>query len=347
MRLNYLPEHVDIIPINSRYQQTQILSQLRKFLDLDEIKQNHVFLEPKSVPQLQLRPHCVTFNTGKCIFWMFLTKSNNRQCTYLFDKSMHNFWLIKSRFAMDYYKGSLFEVNLFSIKNSSFDGDADTFEEHLLLSDRSKNHLLVLIHSMWLHSGRSLARTTTGSRHELTVETFKNSQYSFNNYDFIEYNFKPYFTYQYIESAWFDYRPQTNYSDEIHGLLFCPQEVGKGNRGWPVSYLLNVAENVKRPKRIVQITRTDQPINFLVRKTGNLDNYQLYLQDKDHQLKFVDIALINDLSTSKLLQNLLKMRSEAVFVCQYDHSFQKWKPVEISDREAPDILTQFSEKRTF
>jgi hypothetical protein len=338
-RLTRLPEHVDIVPVVVRIEQNLILSTIKKHLDLESIKQVNQHLEQSGLAFLQKRPHLVTFNTGKCLFWLFLTKRNNRQCAFLIDKQLSHMWLIKSQFASDYYRGTLFEVNVFQINNEVLNPDLTMLEEYLKMSQQSNRHLLILIQDVILCRGKTLLSMRLNSRYSSIIETFQSSQYQFQINDLFEFNFKPYFTYEHIESAWYDYRPRVNYLSEIQGILFRSIEPTSITNYW-----YNVNPNLKRPNRCVEIAHKEKSINLLVKKTNNLDNYQLYALDRDGNYKYIDIALINDLRTSKMLQQSLESAREKIFVCEFDDYFQKWKPLEPSQSEKPDVVLNFTEK---
>ena len=343
-RLNRPPENVDIIPIESRIEQNLILSDIKKIFDISlGVKSVNLHLDESHTSILQNKLHLVTFNTGKCPFWLYLINRNNRQCSFLIDKQLSNIWLIKSQFLPEFYtRGTLFEASLLQVEKEFVKVDL-MLEEQLSLSSRSPFHLVVLIHDTLVANGKNISSSQLDYRYNQTVEIFKKSQYSYQSYDYIEYNFKPYFKYHEIESAWYDYLPKVNYLLEVQGILFRP--IDNAKRQSP-NYYFNVDPDLKRPNKYVQINGETQTINLLVKKTDSLDTYHLYALDRDRNLKYIDIAVVNDIATSKMLQHVLSSKESAVFVCNYDEYFKKWKPIEVYQAESQDIICNFTEKLT-
>ena len=346
-QLTRLPDHVDVIPVNFRIEQNLIISDLKKIFDIENFKLQNNTLDKENLTVITKKPHLVTFNTGRPLFWLYLKKNNNRQVAFLIDKKLQNYWQIKSQFSPEYYKsGALFEVNLLKV-NNQYQQKYLTLEQQLNILNNNE-HFTILIHDIFMLNGKLLFGPSLGQRFNQIVEMFKNSCYQYNPCDLIEYQFKPYVQYQYLESLWFDYRPKTNYKKDIQGIIFCPIESSRNEPKW-TNYLYFINDNVKRPERHVTINCQSsifnkKTFNFLVKKTDKLDNYQLYANDCNQKLKYIDIALVNDLDTSRFLQDKMENTDSCIFVCEYDLFFKKWKPIQLSTKDNPDTIGNFVEK---
>lgn len=337
-----LPEHIDVIPINYRVEQNLIVSGIKKYFDLENYHYNNNTLDNNNLSVIIKRPYLITFNTGRQPYWLYFVKKNNHQVAYLIDKKLRNFWQIKSPFSPTYYqKGTLFEVCLLKVEDQ-IPSYLLTLKQQLHLMDRS-NHYLILIHDIVMLNGKNLTNVRLNDRYHQTIEMFKSSNYQYNPCDLIEYQFKPYVQYLYLESLWFDYRQQVNYLNDITGIILSPLETVLG--GNHTNYLYFINNNLKRPERVATINvKPSQNVNLLLKTTGQLDHYQLYAKDRHNNLKYIDIALVNDLITSRMLQSTMEGFETRVFSCQFDNDFKKWKPISLTDKEQPDIINQLTEK---
>ncbi len=110
----------------------------------------------------------------------------------------------------------------------------------------------------------------------------------------------------------------------------------------PTNKITNIAvdENTK-------INHIEHPqVRFLLFDSGNPDDYCLKLKLPNGQIYHYDYALSNDGKTSQYLQNYLENVSGAdkkygiCILCQYNTTFQKWKPIEFQPTELPHQINE-------
>lgn len=341
MRLTHLPDHVDIIPIITRLEHNEIIKDIKKHIELEKIGKIYRQFDMRNMSDIKNKKHLVTFNTGKSNYFLYLTKKNNRQCCFTFDKNKKCFWQIKTYFSEDLYKGTLFEIQFFQVE-TQIDLSTLSFDRYVNLIGTNYNHILILINDVYLYHNHSLMHQQLNDRYNTIVNIFTDNKLLYQPDQLFEFNFKPLFEYSYLESAWYDFAPTINYYSDISGITFCPLDQFQS-----ISFLLDIDKTLKRPLKFVRITETDKPIDFLVKKTDKLDTYNLYILNSDNDLKFIDIALVNDITASKLLNKIFSNKNEQIVTCYYDKNFKKWKPINIALKLTPDVVVAIVEKEQY
>lgn len=334
MILTKIPYHVDIIPLLVRVEQNLILNRLKEIIDLENHKSLSDKLEDQHLPLLKRQSFLVTFNTGKPGYWLFLTRKNNRQISILINKTLNRMWFIPSTFPDQYYRDTLLEVTVISVKNPKISD-----ENKDLFISQSDFHFLILIHDILILKGKNIINRTLAERYKEFNELFFNYHYLHESF---EYSFKPHVKYEYLESLWFDLKPTLIYKNLINGLLFRPQDSS-------TCYFYNIPHYILRPEKIVHIKSDQRPrsLYLLVEATDTVDSYKLYALDRDKNLKYLDLALVNDLETSRKLRTDFKIITEQneeernkkiVYLCEYIDSFKSWRPVIKSNDRQPDVV---------
>lgn len=339
MKLSVLPEHHDIYPIHQQLDINEILNSIKKhkiiFSDLP--KYNFTFGSDYDITGI--KNGMISPNTGKSNFWLFLTKKNNRELSYIFDKYLKRFWLIHSNFNSSLYKGTLFEVDIFQINQSmQCSNEKHINTQHTMLSgildNHNKSHILIMINDVILYCDHQVYQTKIDNRYNQIVKCFEDSNYQYNPIDIIEYSIKPLVGYDYLESMWFDYLMKTNYYSDVSGILIYNLD---SNLVIIIKIDKQINKSIKKVKYHETITDINK-LNMLVVKTENIDNYELLVYDDKKQLKYVGIALVNDIMTSKMLSRQFNQMDKFVFECTYDKYFQKWKPCFVVINKEPDIV---------
>jgi len=343
MLVSKIPNHVDIIQLHVRSEQNLILNRIKQLIDLENYKSVTLKLEEQQLPVLKKQPFLVTFNTGKSNYWLFLTRRNNRQTSVLINKMLNKMWLIPSFFPDQYYRDTILDVSLLTVKNSGPQLDITSTEnintESLevtvdkLRGNGKSFHFLVLIHDLMVLRGKNiLNQTLLSERTQFIDQLFQNYKYLYGSF---EYARKPYIRYDFLESLWFDLRPTLNYQSIISGILF-----RSNTKADKFNYFYNIPHYLKRPEKVVHVTSEERPksLYLLVESTNTVDTYKLYATDRDKNLKYLDIALVNDMATSKRLQSEIGKGEQVVYRCEYDNRFGAWRPITKAIDHKPDII---------
>lgn len=307
-----IPHHIDIIQLTHKTEQNLITNQINPVFPIDRYTEVNVRLNETNLSNLKSVEYLATFNTGKTDFWLFLTNRYNRQTAILILKSeRRKMWVIPSHFPDEYYSNTLLDVSIFKVSNR-FNPDSMIF-----LQDGE--HFLVLINDLFiLKNKRVFDNSTLQVRQKHLTEMFRH--YHYQDFQSFEYGYKPYVSYPYLNSFWFDYHQTLNYQKYITGLVFRPN-----SRSDQPNYYYFISKNLK--KKIIQpvdpenIPKTGT-VELTIEATGTADLYHLYSGQKS-----VGIALVNDLETSRMLQKELRKGERADYLCKYDENFQTWKPL--------------------
>lgn len=335
MKLSVLPEHHDIYPIHQQLDINEILNSIKKhkiiFSNLP--KYNFTFGSESEI--VNIKNGMISPNTGKSNFWLFLIKKNNKELCYIFDKNLTRFWLINSNFNSNFYKGTLFEVDVLQVKNQKISMTSCTLEQQIdILDNHNKSHILVLITDVILYCDHQVYQNSLNSRYNNIIKCFEDSNYQYNSVNIIEFSVKPLINYDYLESMWFDYLTKTNYYLDVSGILVHNLD---SNSIVIVKIDKQINKSIRKINYSNTITNPDK-LNMLVVKTENVDNYELLVYDGKKQLKYIGIGLVNDIATSKMLSRHFLHTDKNVYECVYDKYFRKWKPCNLAQNKEPDIV---------
>lgn len=229
----------------------------------------------------------------------------------------------------------------------------------ILELEEKKSHFLVLISDLLVYQGRNLTgniplitsnepvrKTKTKSKptYEALPVRLGKLKKLFENYQYLketfEYTLKPYVGYDYLESLWFDLRPKLNYQSAINGIYFRYIDGNPVKFNGVTNYYYHIPYWTRRPEKTVQLSDRNRPqhLSLLLEKTSVVDHYRLYAFDRYKNIKFVDVALVNDLVTSQKLQREMEDEIKVVYRCEWNEYFKKWRPIERQPEAQPDIL---------
>lgn len=310
-----IPQHIDIVQLTLKTEQNLITNQINPIFPIDQYTEISLKLDETEMPKLKSHEYLATFNTGKPDFWLYLTKRYNRQTAILILKSQkRKMWIVPSHFPDEYYRNTLFDASIFKVQN---DVNPDS-----MIFLKESDHFLVLINDLFILKNKRVAGS--GDKHQLKTrqkhlaDIFQHYQYQESQS--FEYNYKPYISYNYLDSFWFDYQSTVNYRQYITGLWF-----KSNNQSDYPGYYFFIQKNLKR-KIIQPVDPKNVPkkgkVELTVEATGTVDLYNLYSGQES-----VGIALVNDLETSHKLQNELKKGERADYLCEYNDNFKTWKPI--------------------
>ena len=145
---------------------------------------------------------------------------------------------------------------------------------------------------------------------------------------------KEYVEYEFLHSFYTEYALKQPYAPYINGIIFCPLVPGRNIRLTDETELVLKKQNNARVTADPYAERhtivADPAITecvFGIKKTGKPDVYELYLLDKEGQMRYYDIACVPNKEASKKIK-MLNVGTGASFKCIFNREFGRWMPYE-------------------
>lgn len=251
-------------------------------------------------------PHIACLKTSGSPYFLFFTKINKINYCLMIDKKINSGHSFPKMFIVninmnddDIYKGSLFETEL--------------------LRDKSNNWQLLLCDMYYYKNNKIYKKKNIIDRVNLIYDML-NNHYDKKETDICNLYVKKFFEICETDTIFTEFVPKLNYN--IRGIYFIPINLNYFN----LLYLLKQSDTfVKKDKK---------NLNFKIVKDPHLPEiFDLYLRNNDG-LEKIDIALINNLNTSKKVNDYFKDESleDVICECSYDKQFKKWVPQNKTDK---------------
>ncbi|VVU95263.1 hypothetical protein CPAV1605_988 [seawater metagenome] len=100
--------------------------------------------------------------------------------------------------------------------------------------------------------------------------------------------------------------------------------------------IMNMKDYLHGRKYGYMVEESDKMVQLEIRKTKIPDVFDIYLKKEDDKLEKNGIALIPNMKTSHLCQNLFRNSDKEVMVCQYYSKYKKWIPLRKASNDKID-----------
>lgn len=290
--------------------------------------------------------HLTYVNTHHRIDLLALVTFVHQKVCMLIDKQQPAFYVLKCQLSPNLYQGTVFE--------------GEQIDDIFLISD------------FLVYMGKDISHHPLDRRVKLLNSIIAPKHYHYDALlDPFQLTVKDFVEYHELCSYVEEYLPTLSYHEKVSGLIFRPIENSNKNLLYNFNhrYLNNTLTSLGLPKtgtdslQRLQIDHNKYPeVTFLLFETGNPDDYCLKLYDSDPdgseptqtseesepisgRLVIYDYAVVNDMKTSHFLQATLNtlpgnVKSHGIaMVCRYLETFQKWKPIRLSDTSKPGVLS--------
>lgn len=310
----------------------KILQELDENYNFRIIQKHHERFNPSMIPNLTNNPHLICPRTNGNPYMLYLTKFNfTNQCIFIDKKIQQGYFyprmiIVKLWFDEPLFSGTLLDGEMIKTKSD---------EWHYV------------IHDIISYYKQNLYESNVVRRINILYDILSN-KYIEDDFSCCKLKIKKYFTYDQFDYMLNTFIPSLPYS--CHGIYFKPlylkfrdilfnfdetlvKSVVK------IKYKNNYEvrdRNINNtiPEKIVvatpSILHEDYKVLYL-QKTNQPDIYDLY-EVKDGKTS-IDIALVNDIATSKRLRHDFKdnlPKDMIAYKCQYSSKFGKWIPKEMS-----------------
>lgn len=276
--------------------------------------------------------HLIYANTNQNIWLIALVTFGYKPVCLLIDKTNQNYYSMKYQFSRGLYKGTIFECEIVGT--------------YLLISD------------FLVYMNKNISQYPMDNRLPLLQSILSCKNYHIDSFlDVYPIQIKDFIEYKYLESYTKDYMPTLPYYNYITGMIFRPNEGSNKN----LIYNLKIHDNhhihsthkndvhINENNDVEVNTDIDQStkintqqhpdVVFMLSDTGQIDDYVLKLYDKNGILIEYDYALVNDIKTSLMLQNMIDLKPNGFYVqCHYMPTFGKWKPIKVLDDNLVDHI---------
>lgn len=307
------------------YKKTKIFIKISdETLPSNIIQKSDVVNKTTAIQILKNDKYLVLANTNQHTYLLLFTKFNDINTCLLIDKVNNEFYVID---------------HIYSKYDELY---CDTMFEGELLSGRFKNdktqpiRMFYVISDITFYHGKDIRNDNLYNR----INYIKMSNININDikspYPIL---IKDYKNYNELEDWITNILPHCEYNNKIGGLIFRSVQT---NDNYLLKFSLGCSDfSVKIDKPKID-TNKHKVVCFKLISTATFDNFKLFLKTKDNDEIQYDYALVNDFKTSIFLQNIynkMKMtENHSICVkCIYVNAFDKWKPIEISDNNEPDI----------
>jgi len=289
-----------------------ILEKIENEYGVKIIKRHFECFDSKvSVEKLQKNPHLVYLKSNGNPYFMFLTCIHNVNTVVLIDKKIQQGYFYPRMIIVF----AMFDSILFT--DTMFDGEMvkDKHSRWVYIINDLLVHKSIHLHKMNLIKRINMIHTIL----ETNYSPHKTMLFSIQVKKFTECN-KIHELMEFSESL-----PYTS-----RGVIFKPMFIKFKD------ILFNFDDNLVKIRQKVKIGEDNQFISnesmnkhkvCKIKYTGTQDVYELY-----ENKKFIGIACVNSLRTSKMLSELFKNKSlmdEFDVRCSFNSKFNKWTPYEV------------------
>ena len=322
----------------------KLLDDLETATQFKVIQKHYERFNQTQVNKINTIPHMVSVRTNGNPYLLYLTKCNfQNQVLFIDKKIQHGYFYPRIIMSKLWFDSSLFN-------NTLFDGEmvkTTTGEWHFIISD------------IICYNSELLAKMNLHRRMQL-VNTILESKYKPDEMNCCQLFTKRYFRVTQVQDMIEKFIPCLPYS--CRGIYFKPFHLKFRD------ILYNFDESVIRPVTRTKLKHTSdsvfllqanlttkneaekistQPVhqtikvdsevtniadrtNFLVRKTGTPDVFELFAMTNTNKLE--GHALVNNIETSKMMRDafrLCNVNDKLCFRCTFNEKFKKWKPLEL------------------
>lgn len=276
---------------------------------------------------LKQTKHLVYINTNQRIYLLLLIRFKSINTCVLIDKQNNLFYLLKCQFSPSLYQGTVFE--------------GEVIDSYFMISD------------FLVYLDKDISHYPFDQRLKLLKSIISAQNYHYDPIlDPFQIIIKDFIDYCYLLSFVKEYLPTLPYYHKIIGLIFRPNQNSIKNiiYNFNHKYTFQKVENdsvqqISDQKPVIN-AQLHPEVKFLLFDTGNPDDYLLKLIDNRGQLIDYDYALVNDMKTSRYLQDLIEKQSQTIknhgvcVLCRYNSKFNKWKPIQYLNDHQPDNISQ-------
>lgn len=315
-----------------------VLDNLYAAYNIKIIQKHDHKLDENNVQYVKSNPHLISLRSNGNRYFMYFTLYNDIPIIYLIDKKISPLYnkpritLIRGLFAKDLYKNTLIDVEI--VKHSIGNGWTCLF-----------NDIIV-------YKGQHLTKILLPERLKILYELLENEYTSDKIIDIFEYKVKTYLK-AYDESISELIDIKLNYTSR--GIYFWPFDLKykpklynfddgkivpvvrktKDDNKFKVDVVAsNGNDNVSiSPIRaITPVVNSTEIIEIYMSKSNEPDIYNLYEGDNILTSKKIGIALIPNLTTSKMIREAFRNTNLVTTIkvkCAYNTTFNKWYPIAI------------------
>ena len=296
---------------------------------------------------LKKSPYYITTKTVGKQYFLLLTKFDRNKCCFLISREVNpTIFSLKLRFG----------TNLFS----------DTLMEGELIKDNS-DMWIFMVSDLYIDCGNrcnGILSNRISNIHKLLTTGYKKDK----GMDIFSIQVKKFFKYQdcryinqFVEGLSYPIRgltfvPECNLSAKRKNIFVANDKFTitiQGGKQKSQSYIqkkspeehCSSSESVesysddditRQPELFKKQEHTVSYGNFLIKKTGKPDVYELYISDGGESISYYGYACMNTLKTSQFMSTLFSSNpeKERIFVkCRFHTIFKKWIPEEIDNEE--------------